>query len=252
MMRRLIVALALAAGLALPAAAAEGTPPLPRVNWSFSGPFGTFDRAAAQRGFQVYKEVCSACHGLHQLAYRDLMKLGLTEDEVKAIAADVQIQDGPDDSGEMFERPGRPSDRFRSPFPNEQAARAGNNGAFPPDLSVIVKARAGGADYIHALLVGYSDPPADVTPMEGMHYNRYFPGHEIAMAEPLSDDRVEYADGTQPTLEQLSQDVTTFLAWAAEPELEVRRAMGVKIILFLLVLTILTYMVKRKVWSDLH
>lgn len=256
MMRRLVtvaVAASIALALAMPPSRAdEGTPPLPRVDWSFSGPFGTFDRAAAQRGFQVYKEVCAACHSLSQLSYRNLMQLGLTEDEVKAIAAGYQIQDGPNDSGEMFERPGRPSDRFHSPFPNEQAARAGNNGALPPDLSVIVKAREGGADYIHGLLTGYSDPPAGVTVMDGMQYNAYFPGHQIAMAPPLSDDRVTYTDGTAATLDQLARDVTTFLAWAAEPELEVRRAMGVRIILFLLVLTVLTYMVKRKLWSRLH
>lgn len=258
MMRRLVIAALAAASLALglghgaPARAAEGAPSLPRVDWSFSGPFGTFDRAAAQRGFQVYKEVCAACHSLSQLSYRNLMQLGLTEDEVKAIAAGYQIQDGPNDSGEMFERPGRPSDRFHSPFPNEQAARAGNNGALPPDLSVIVKAREGGADYIHGLLTGYSDPPAGVTVMDGMQYNAYFPGHQIAMAPPLSDDRVTYTDGTAATLDQLARDVTTFLAWAAEPELEVRRAMGVRIILFLPVLTVLTYMVKRKLWSRLH
>lgn len=261
MMRRLVIAAAalasLTLGIAAPmptggARATEEGPALPHVYWSFSGPFGTFDRGAAQRGFQVYKEVCAACHSLHQLSYRNLRQLGLSEDEVKAIAAGYQIQDGPNDTGEMFERPGRPSDRFRSPFANENAARTANNGALPPDLSVIVKAREGGADYIHALLTGYGDPPAGVTLMQGMQYNKYFPGHQIAMIPPLSDDRVSYADGTKPTLEQLSRDVSTFLAWAAEPELEARRAMGVKIILFLLVITVLAYAVKRKIWANLH
>lgn len=257
-MRTLIAAALLAAGLGIaslglagPARAAGEAPAIPQERWSFDGPFGTFDRGAAQRGLQVYKEVCSACHGLKFVAYRNLMQIGLSADEVKALAASVDITDGPNDSGEMFDRPGRPSDRFRSPFANEQAARAANNGALPPDLSVIIKARPDGANYLHALLTGYADPPADVTLMSGMNYNKYFSGHQIAMAPPLSDDRVEYADGTKPTLDQLSRDVTTFLAWAAEPELEARRAMGVKIILFLLVLTILGYMVKRKVWADL-
>ncbi len=162
------------------------------------------------------------------------------------------MKDGPNDDGEMFERPGRPSDRFRSPFPNEQAARAANNGALPPDLSVIVKARAGGADYIHALLTGYTDPPAGVEVMEGMHYNRYFPGHQIAMAPPLNEDQVAFHDGTPATVEQMSRDVATFLAWAAEPELEERRSLGVKILLFLTILGGLAYAVKRKVWADVH
>jgi ubiquinol-cytochrome c reductase cytochrome c1 subunit len=250
-MRRLVLALALGAGLATGAHAAGPAVPLPQEQWSFSGLFGTFDRAAAQRGLQVYKEVCSVCHGLRQVAYRNLAALGLSEDEVKALAATVQIKDGPNDLGEMFERPGRPSDRFRSPFPNENAARAANNGAYPPDLSVMVKARADGANYLHALLTGYADPPAGMTMMAGMNYNKYFPGHQIAMAAPLPEDRVTYADGTKATTEQMSRDLTTFLAWAAEPELEERRAMGVRIILFLLVLTVMAYMVKRKIWADL-
>lgn len=252
-MRILIAAAALVAGVGLggPARAAGEAIAIPQERWSFDGVFGTFDRGSAQRGLQVYKEVCSVCHGLKQVAYRNLMQLGLSEDEVKALAATVQIKDGPNDSGDMFERPGRPSDRFRSPFPNEQAARAANNGAYPPDLSLIIKARPDGANYLHALMVGYADPPAGVTLMSGMNYNKFFPGHQIAMAPPLSDDRVAYTDGTKPTTDQLARDVTTFLAWAAEPELEVRRALGVKIILFLMVLTVLAYMVKRKIWADL-
>jgi ubiquinol-cytochrome c reductase cytochrome c1 subunit len=250
MMRRGLLALALVAGG--PALAAGEAAHPPAMDWSFGGLFGTFDRASAQRGFQVYKEVCSACHAVKQLSYRNLSELGLTEDEVKAIAASYQVKDGPNDNGEMFERPGRPSDRFVSPYPNEKAARAAQNGAYPPDLSLMVKAREGGADYMHGLLTGYSEPPAGMTMGVGMNFNRYFPGNQIAMVAPLSDDRVTYADGTKATLDQMARDVTTFLAWAAEPELETRRAMGVRMILFLLVLTVLAYAVKKKIWADLH
>ncbi len=225
---------------------------VPHVPFSFKGIFGTFDRASAQRGLQVYMQVCANCHSLHQLSYRNLSALGLSEAEVRGIAASVQVQDGPNDEGQMFERPGRPTDRFRRPFPNDAAARVANNGALPPDLSVIVKAREGGADYIHALLTGYSDPPQGMTLSQGMSYNRYFPGHQIAMPPPLSEGSVTYADGTQATVDQMATDVTTFLAWAAEPELEERRRLGVKIIVFLTVLAGLAYAVKRKVWSDLH
>jgi ubiquinol-cytochrome c reductase cytochrome c1 subunit len=236
-----------------PASAAGGEEiHIPDTRFSFDGIFGTYDRASAQRGFQVYKEVCANCHAMHLLSYRNLRALGLTEAQVAAIAATVQIQDGPNDEGQMFERPGRPSDRFRSPFPNPQAARAANNGALPPDLSVIAKARAGGADYLYALLTGYGDPPAGVTVMDGMSYNRYFPGHQIAMSAPLSEGQVEFADGTPSTVENMARDVSTFLQWAAEPELEERRAMGIKIILFLTVLAGLAYAVKRKVWADVH
>lgn len=236
-----------------PARAAGEEAKLPEIRFSFDGLFGHFDRASAQRGFQVYKEVCSTCHSMHLLSYRNLGELGLSEAEVRAIAATVQIQDGPNDEGQMFERPGRPSDGFRSPFPNEKAARAANNNAYPPDLSVIVKAREGGADYIHALLTGYEDPPAGVTVMEGMHYNKYFPGHQISMAQPLSSEgQVEYTDGTKPTVEQMVQDVSQFLAWASEPELEQRKALGVKMVLFLTVLGGLAYAVKRRIWSDVH
>jgi ubiquinol-cytochrome c reductase cytochrome c1 subunit len=233
-------------------AAGEALPP-PDTKFSFDGLFGTFDRASAQRGFQVYKEVCSNCHSMRLLYYRNLQELGLSEAEVRAIAATVQVTDGPNDEGQMFERPGRPSDRFRSPFTNENAARAANNGAYPPDLSVITKAREHGADYIHALLIGYSDPPEDFQLMEGMNYNKYFAGRQIAMAPPLSGEgQVEFKDGTTATVEQMSRDVTTFLAWAAEPEMEGRKQMGVRIVLFLTILGGLAYAVKRKVWSDVH
>lgn len=237
----------LAAG---PVLAAGSAHPPPDARFSFNGLFGTIDRASAQRGFQVYKEVCSACHAMRQLSYRNLMDLGLTEAQVRDIAATFTVTDGPNDEGQMFERPGRVPDRFRRPFPNEQAARAGNNGAYPPDLSVMTKARPDGANYVHALLTGYVDPPAGVTVMEGMNYNAWFPGNQIAMPNVLNDDQVEYTDGTRATVDQMARDVTTFLAWAAEPEMEVRRAMGVKILIFLAILGGLVYATKRKVWAD--
>jgi len=239
--------------LAAPGARAQehGEIKIPDTKYSFDGIFGTYDRGELQRGFQVYKEVCAACHSMQLLSYRNLRDIGLSDAEVRAVAQSYQIQDGPNDNGEMFERPGRPSDRFRRPFPNDAAARAANNGALPPDLSVIAKARVGGADYLHALLTGYEDPPpAGVTVMEGMHYNKYFPGHQIAMPAPLnSDGQVQYGDGTKATVDQMSRDVAAFLTWAAEPELETRRAMGVRIILFLVILGGLTYAVKRKIWA---
>jgi len=240
--------LALACGMG-GAEAAEGAAPLPHRNWSFEGIFGTFDRGALQRGFQVYRESCAACHSMKLLAYRNLRDIGFSEDQVKEIAASFQINDGPNDQGEMFERPGRPGDRFRSPFANDNAARAANNGAYPPDFSVISKSRLGGATYIYALLIGYKDAPAGMQMQQGMNYNAYFPGHQIAMPPPLQPGAVSYADGTEATLERMSADVATFLAWASEPELESRKRMGVKVLLFLFVLTGMLYAVKRKVWA---
>lgn len=244
----LAVALMLGAG---PAMAEVGKPPA--RDWSFDGMFGTFDRGAAQRGFQVYQEVCAACHSLKLVAYRNLSGIGLSEDQIKAIAAEVEVTDGPNDEGEMFQRPARPSDRFVKPFANDNAARAANNGALPPDLSLMVKARKGGADYLHALLTGYKEePPAGIKLSEGMNYNLYFPGNQIAMAPPVADDAVEYADGTKATADQIATDVATFLAWAAEPELEERKRLGIKVLLFLIVLTGMLYAVKRQVWKDQH
>jgi len=233
------------------ATAAEGVA-IPAQDWSFSGIFGTFDRAAAQRGLQVYREVCAGCHSLKRIAFRNLADLGYGAEEIKAMAAEATVVDGPDDDGEMFERTGRASDYFPSPFPNDKAAAASNGGAVPPDLSLMVKARAGGADYLYALLTGYEEPPADFEMLEGLSYNAYFPGHQIAMAQPLDDDAVEYADGTAATLDQMSHDISVFLAWTAEPEMEERKQTGIKVILFLLVLTGLLYAVKRKIWADLH
>ncbi|RKK03062.1 cytochrome c1 [Pseudoroseomonas wenyumeiae] len=247
------LAAAMTLGLAAGAVAAEGEIHIPDTKYSFDGPFGTYDRGELQRGFQIYKDVCAACHSMNLLSYRNLQDIGLSADEVTAVAAGVQIPDGPNDNGEMFERPGRPSDRFRHPFANTAAARAANNGALPPDLSVITKARVGGADYIHALLTGYEEPPAGMTVMEGMHYNKYFPGHQIAMAPPLSQEgQVTYADGTKATVDQMARDVSAFLTWAAEPELETRRAMGVRVLIFLAILGGLAYAVKRKTWANVH
>jgi ubiquinol-cytochrome c reductase cytochrome c1 subunit len=251
-----LVALLAAIGLS-DAARAEESVDLLQPHWSFDGPFGTFDRAALQRGFQVYKEVCSSCHALSLLFYRNLGGPGgpgFGEDEVKAIAAGYKVQDGPNDQGEMFERAGRPSDPFVKPFPNEKAARAGNNGAYPPDLSLITKAREGGANYVYSILNGYGDLPQGFKLNEGMNYNKYFAAgeHQIAMPQPLQPNQVTYSDGTQASLQQEAHDVVTFLAWASEPELEARKRIGLESILFLIVLTVLLYAVKRKVWAAVH
>ena len=244
--------LAIGLGSALPASAASAPKPAAQ-DWSFEGVFGTFDRAALQRGFQVYKEVCASCHSMNLLYYRNLAALGYTEDQVKAFAAEVEVQDGPNDEGEMFTRKGKPFDRFKAPFPNENAARAANNGAFPPDLSLMNKARLHGSNYLYALLTGYKEePPKGVKLAEGMFYNTAFPGYAIAMVPPLSEGAVEYQDGTKPTVPQMAKDVTTFLAWAAEPELEERKSMGRMVIIFLIVLSAFLYALKRKIWSDLH
>lgn len=253
-MKKILAATALAAALWVPAAGASTEAPTPpAVEWSFNGLFGTFDRAQLQRGYQVYAEVCHACHALSFMAFRNLKQIGFTDDQVAQLAGQFEVQDGPNDEGDMFMRPARASDHMPSPFPNENAARFANNGAYPPDQSLIVEARKGGADYIHGLLVGYRDPPPEgVTLNDGMYFNEYFPGHQIAMAPPLSDGRVEYADGTEATLDQQAKDVTAFLAWMAEPNLEERRRLGISVILFLIVLTGMLYALKRQVWSDVE
>ena len=222
----------------------------PQLNWSFSSVFGTFDRAAQQRGLQVYKEVCSGCHGLRLLAYRNLKAIGYNDDEIKAFAAENNVNSLNDD-GEEVERPARPSDKFVSPYPNEQAARAANGGAYPPDLSLIVKARPDGANYLHALLTGYVDAPADKKVPDGMYYNKYYSGNLIGMPQPLYADGVEYADGTKATPDQMAKDVTAFLAWASEPELEKRKSLGVTVMLFLLLLTILSYLAMKQIWAPI-
>lgn len=233
---------AVAAGAAKPAAQA----------WSFDGIFGSFDRAQVRRGLIVYRQVCSACHSLNLVAYRHLAGIDFNENEIKAIAESVEVTDGPNDQGEMFQRPGRPSDKFKAPFPNDNAARAANNGAYPPDLSLMIKARKGGADYVHAVLTGYGEAPAGVQLMDGMSYNAYFPGQQIAMGAPLSEGSVEYADGTKATVDQMAKDVAAFLAWTAEPEMEARKRLGLKVLLFLLVLTGMLFALKRMIWSDVH
>jgi ubiquinol-cytochrome c reductase cytochrome c1 subunit len=248
-----VIAIA-AVTLAAPALRAqeEATPPLPHQSWSFEGPFGTFDRAALQRGFQVYDQVCSNCHSMNLLAYHDLSGIGFGENEIKAIAAQKQVTDGPNDQGDMFQRPGRASDHFVPPFPNDQANRAAHNGALPPDLSVIVYAREGGPDYVYDLLNGFTDPPAGVKLRPNMYYDKYFPGHQIAMPPPLSDDIVTYSDGTKATTAQEAHDVVTFLAWAADPHTEDRKRTGAKVIIFLLVMTGILYAAKRKIWAEVH
>ena len=254
-MQRLSLAVAALLALclgSLPAGAQEEAPAPPRQQWSFEGVFGTYDRAALQRGFQVYKEVCAACHPVTHLAFLDLGELGYSEDEVKGIAAQYQVQDGPNDQGEMFQRAARPSDAIPGPFPNDQAARAANNGALPPDQSLIVKARDGGADYVYAIITGYKDAPAGFKTNEGMYYSEYFAGHQIRMPPPLSQDQVKYADNTPATVPQMAHDVVTFLSWAAEPTLEARHRIGFKVILFLIVATGVFYAAKRKIWSRIH
>ncbi|MDA1097378.1 MAG: cytochrome c1 [Proteobacteria bacterium] len=222
------------------------------LKWSHGGPFGTFDRASVQRGLHVYRETCSGCHGLKYIAFRNLLEIGLSEDQAKIIAAEYTVKDGPNDEGEMFERPGKLFDYMPAPFANDKAARASNNGALPPDLSLIVKARKGGENYIYSILTGYMEPPADVTLAEGMAYNPYFPNHQIAMAPPIDDQTVEYVDGTENSKEQIARDVVSFLAWTAEPTLEARKRLGVKVMLYLFVLTLVLYGVKRKVWAKMH
>ena len=230
---------------------AEQNDPI-KVDWSFKGLTGKFDRASLQRGFQVYKEVCSSCHSMQYLSYRNLGEPGgpeFTEAEVKAIAASIEIEDGPDNQGEMFTRPGRPSDKFKSPYANVNASIAANGGAYPPDMSVLVKARPGGANYIYSVLVGYEDPPAEIALDDGVYYNKYMIGNKIKMSAPLSDDIVEYSDGTIASVDQMAKDVTTFLSWAAEPELEERHRTGIKVIIYLILLTVLVYLSMKKIWS---
>jgi len=253
MLKHVVAAAALSTVLWAPVfARAAGETPLPREQWSFEGVFGTYDRASAQRGFQVYKEICSACHPVKYLHFRDLTDIGYSEDEVKAIAVGYQVTDGPNDEGQMFQRPGRPSDPIPGPFPNDQAARAANNGALPPDQSLIVKARPGGPDYVYGILTGYKEPPSGFKMLEGMNYNEFFPGHQIAMPPPLADNAVTFADGTPATVPQMAHDITTFLTWAAEPRLEDRHRTGFKVTLFLLVAALVFYAVKRKIWAPIH
>ena len=235
--------------------AAEQTEKLLNPGWEFKGFAGKFDRGSLQRGYQVYTEVCSSCHSLKYLSYRNLSEPGgpeFTEDQVKAIASQFEVNDGPNDDGDMFTRPARPSDNFVSPYENDNAAKASNGGAYPPDMSVLVKARQGGADYIYSLLLGYEDPPTGTSLDEGVYYNKYMSGNNIKMSNPLSDGLVEYGDGTSATVEQMAKDVVTFLAWTAEPHLEKRHKIGFRAIIYLIILTILVYFSMKKIWSRIE
>jgi ubiquinol-cytochrome c reductase cytochrome c1 subunit len=226
-----------------------------KTDWSFKGLFGKFDRGSLQRGYQVYTEVCSSCHSMKYVSYRNLAEPGgpeFTEEQVKAIAVNFEVVDGPNSDGEMFTRPAKLSDKFVMPYENVKAAQAANGGAYPPDMSVLAKARSGGVDYIYSLLLGYENPPSGVTLDEGVYYNRYMYGNNIKMSQPLSDGLVEYSDGTVATEEQMAKDVTTFLMWAAEPHLEARHKMGFKAILYLIILTILVYFSMKKIWSRIE
>jgi ubiquinol-cytochrome c reductase cytochrome b/c1 subunit len=272
--RSFVLAIALAAVLAATgirtASAQEAEAPT-RQHWSFAGPFGTYDQAQLQRGFKIYREVCSNCHSLKLIAFRNLADPGgpgFTELQAATVAESYQITDGPNDQGQMFQRPGRIADYFPSPFPNEQAARAALGGALPPDMSDLAKGRGyewgfpwfildaftmyqeDGPDYIHALLNGYSDPPSGFTMPPGAQYNKYFPSHAIGMPKPLSDGQVEYTDGTPATVDQYARDVAAFLMWAAEPTLDARKRLGFQVMIFLIVFTGLLYFTKKKVWHD--
>lgn len=262
------LAAALAATAMRPALAQEQQAP-PRQHWSFAGPFGQYDQEQLQRGFKIYREVCSNCHSLKLLAFRNLTDPGgpgFTAAQAAAIAATFQVTDGPNDQGQMFQRPGKIADYFPPPFPNEQAARAALGGKLPPDMSVLALARSyergfpwfifdaftmyqeEGPDYIHAILNGYTDPPAGFNLPPGAQYNKYFPGHAIGMPKPLSDGQVEYTDGTPTTVDQYGRDVAAFLMWAAEPKLDTRKRVGFQVILYLIVLTGLLYFTKKRVW----
>nr|WP_250810793.1 cytochrome c1 [Neorhizobium tomejilense] len=259
---------------AAPAAEHAETPHFPihhpkETDWSFAGPFGHYDKGQLQRGLKVYTEVCSACHSMRLVSFRTLEDLGYSEAQVKAFAANYKVQDGPNDEGEMFERTAVPSDHFPSPFPNTQAAAAANNGAAPPDMSLIAKARGvtrgfpqfvidiftqyqeGGPDYIHSLLTGYQQPPAGVEVAPGTHYNPYFASAAaLAMAPPLSADQVTYDDGAPQTVDQYAKDVSAFLMWAAEPHLEDRKRTGFMVMIFLVIFTGLIYLTKKSVYAS--
>lgn len=249
----LVVALGLLGSASSVHAAGAGEKP-PELEWSFDGLFGTFDRAQLQRGFQVYRTVCAACHSLERIPFRQLSALGYSEGQIKAIAMDYMVEDGLNDEGDMFMRAARAGDNFPSPYPNKKAAQFANNGAYPPDLSLIVNARAGGADYISALMTGYEDhAPEGYELMTGQHWNKYMPGHVISMPPPLVDGQVMYEEeGIPQTAQQYAEDVSAFLAWTANPDMELRKRTGIKAFIFLLAFTLIMYAVKKKVWKDAH
>ena len=235
--------------------ASEQTEELLNPGWSFKGFFGKFDRGSLQRGYQVYTEVCSACHSIKHLSYRNLSETGgpeFTEEQVKIMASQFEVTDGPNNDGDMFTRPARPSDNFVSPYENEQAAKAANGGAYPPDMSVLVKARKGGADYIYSLLLGYEDPPSGISLDDGVYYNKYISGHNIKMPNILFEGLLDYADGTEATRQQMAKDVATFLTWVSEPSLEARHKIGFKVILYLIILAVLVYFSMKKLWSRIE
>tara|TARA_B100001123_G_C15220235_1_gene990964 strand:- start:394 stop:1176 length:783 start_codon:yes stop_codon:yes gene_type:complete len=231
---------------------AEESQKLLKQDWSFKGFFGKFDRGSLQRGYQVYAEVCASCHSMKYLSYRNLNEPGGPEfsiEQAKAIASQFELTDGPNDDGEMFTRTAKLSDKFVSPYANNKEAKALNGGAYPPDMSVLVKARKGGADYIYSILLGYDEPPEDIQLDEGVYYNTYMYGNMIKMAKPLSEGLIQYSDGTKATEEQMAKDVTTFLSWAADPHLEARHKMGFRAIIYLIIITIFVYFSMKKVWS---
>jgi ubiquinol-cytochrome c reductase cytochrome c1 subunit len=262
-MRTLPVTAVLISGLlsavyARPAGAELGVPievPFEEVReWSFVGPLGRYDQAQLRRGFQVYMETCGSCHSLSQVAYRNLSALGIGfgPDDIKALAADFKVQDGPDESGKMFMRPATPADRLVPPYPNKEAARVANNGMYPPDLSLIAKARKGGPHFLRDFLIAYGEPPPDVSVRPGMYYNAAVSGQQTGMAPVLSNDLVSYEDGTEATVEQMAKDVTAFLVWTADPHMQARKTMGFKVVIFLALLTIMFIALKREVWAHLH
>ncbi|MBK47770.1 MAG: cytochrome c1 [Pelagibacteraceae bacterium] len=224
---------------------------LKKQNWSFQGIFGRFDNSTLQRGLQVYQEVCSACHGVKRLRFRELTNLGFTKEQIVNYAKTFEILDGPNELGEMFIRPGEPTDTFVSPYKNKEEAIA-INGAYPPDLSLLTKAMKNGPDYIYSLLVGYEDPPNDFELPDGLYYNPYHDGSVIAIPQPLYDEAIEYIDGTNASIHQLSYDIVNFLSWAAEPELQKRKALGLKVLIFLIVLTALLYVTMKEIWSRIE
>jgi cytochrome c1 len=273
--RELMTAIAFAAavaGMAIPARAQEADAP-PLQQWSFAGPFGQFDPEQLQRGFKIYREVCSTCHSLKLLSFRNLADPGgpgFSEAQATAIAATFQVTDGPNDQGQMFQRAGKISDYFPPPFANDQAARAALGGGLPPDMSTLAKARGydrgfpwfifdaftqyqeGGPDYIHAILNGYTDPPAGFVLPPGTHYNKYFPGNAIAMPKPINDGQVKFTDGTPETVDQYGRDVAAFLMWASEPKLDERKRLGFQVMIYLIVLSALLYFTKKKIWHEVE